>query len=133
MKKLRLRRLTCPRPLDKEFVMGLLTIVWINYYTVLLELFPVTRSHHLKKIERTGRAGMGEGENDGRPAKQSRFISLEVGGNKIAKQPKEEKMKGRGKGGRGSRALLKGLRVGWVEQWLGGSQFTFLIMASQRG
>lgn len=58
MKKLRLRRLTRPRPLGKEFVMGLLTIVWINHYTVLLELFP---SHHLKKIERTGRAGMGEG------------------------------------------------------------------------
>lgn len=61
MKKLRLRRLTCPRPLGKEFVMGLLTIVWINHYTVLLELFPATRSHHLKKIERIGRAGMGEG------------------------------------------------------------------------
>lgn len=73
-----------------------------------------------------------EAGDDRRPAKQFRFISLEEGGNKIAKKPKEEK-KGRGKGGRGSRALLRGLRVGWVEQWLGGSQFTFLIMASQRG
>lgn len=61
MKKLRLRGLTCPRPLGKEFIMGLLTIVWINHYTVLLESFPARRSHHLKKIERTARAGIGGG------------------------------------------------------------------------
>lgn len=55
-----------------------------------------------------------------------------MGGNKIAKTPKEEKRKGRGKEGEGAETS-QGLKVGWVEQWLGGSQFTFLIMASQRG
>lgn len=64
-------------------------------------------------------------------------MSLEEGGNKTTKKPEEQKKKkGRERGGRGSRALapdsLRGLRVGWVGQWLArdGSQFMFLIMTS---
>lgn len=41
MKKFRLRRLACPRPLGKELVIGLLLIVGINHYTVLLEFHPI--------------------------------------------------------------------------------------------